>query len=231
MPTWNTRLPRRGTVNAFELKRCQPTGPTKGIITCNNLLCCDTHYFGGRTIPCERIVNEHGKTIDDSRCLACRARQPWRPHAYVSVFNPKLHEHFIFECTDAAAQPLEEYFNANGSLRGCLMNAYRASTRPNGKVTIITSAYDLRNQHLPEPPNIIAALCTLWRLPQTAVNTQVENNGRITTNRDGDVLHEFHLPPDNEGDPAMFQQRREAVLTELASNGNGQQHAKRTKHS
>lgn len=174
MPTWRTELPPEGKNRGYDLHRTPTTGSLIATITSEDLLICDTHYWHGRTTPCERESNVEGKTIDDSTCQACREKMPWRSHVYVAAFDNKKREHFIFECTTHAAKVLAEYRDAAGTLRGCVINASRAKGTPNGKVSIMTHAADLSKSFLPEAPQLTLALSVIWRLPRTALNLHME---------------------------------------------------------
>jgi len=211
MPTWRTELPPEGKNRGYDLIRTATSGNTIGIITCQELLVCDTHYWHGRTMPCERQCNAEGRTIDDTHCPACVEKAPWRTHVYVSLFDAKKREHLIFECTTHAAKPLKEYQDAAGTLRGCIMCACRPKATPNGKVAITTHAADLSKCWLPDAPEIPLVLSVIWRLPRTGLAVQPEHEPALATDhRQGTkaprlrtraaVLAAMRAQPDNAGD-------------------------------
>lgn len=181
MPTWSNRLPPEGAHKGFDLRRTPASRPLQAVITCESLLVCDTHYWHGRTAPCERTVNEDGKTVDDTACPACREKQGWRTHAYVSCFDYKTREHFIFECTSNAAKPLQDYYDACGTLRGCILYAARPKGAANSKVVIQTNTANLAKNPLPNPPDIARALCVIWRLPADTLLPQDEYTPDLRT--------------------------------------------------
>jgi hypothetical protein len=226
VPNFTTKLPKQGKHQGYDIKRTPTSTAMTAIITCENLAVCDTHYWNGRTSPCERIVNEEGKTLDDSPCPACIAKQAWRTHVYVSAFLAKTHEHIIFECTANAAKPLEEYFQATGTLRGCIINAIRPKGGPNSKVVITTNTANLTKVNLPQPPDLIRALAVIWRLPKTALTTQNEQIDRPYTENEcksnvshvrpnADILHDMHCQPDNAESPPDFAARRATIISQL----------------
>lgn len=223
MPRFSTSLPPKSANHGYTLRRTPPAAPIRAIITSERLTVCDTHFYHGRTCPCEREVNEQGKTIDDSRCPACRDKQSWRTHAYLSAYDVKAHEHFIFECTDAAAKPLEEYFTANGTLRGCCLNAYRAKQAANSKVTIIATPTNLQNVSLPAAPDVTAALCVLWRIPREGFQFLPEPSGRDQLTPPLEALARMRTPPDNAESEEAFLAHRQAVTDAIAAaaSGNG----------
>jgi hypothetical protein len=206
MPTFRTTLPPPRAHHGFDLRRTPPTGAIVAIITSHDLLCCDTHYWAGRTLPCERTTNADGDTIDDSKCPACRAKAPWRSHVYVSAFDPRRAQHFLFECTAAAAEPLADYLRQTGTLRGCRFQATRPLATRNSKVLILTATADLSKTPIPHPPDIPAALSIIWRLPQTAIAATPPLRGKRHVTTDQAILTKMRNQPDNAGDPPHISQ-------------------------
>lgn len=229
MPTWKTTLPDKSHDSGYRLRRTPASGPLRGIVTADRLLVVDTHYWHARTTSCERITNAEGRTTDDSLCPACIAKQPWRTHCYVPAFDPKTREHFIFECTDAAALPFEEYFAANGTLRGCLFLATRTTSKTNGKVSITTTAADLQKYHIPPAPDLPRALCVIWRVPQPSIAPELAARGRNRLESDPKALLDMLKPADNDGALEQFEDRRSAVIDELRTTANGNGKPKKQK--
>jgi len=184
MPVFRNSIPQGSGDHGFDLRRTPANGALQGIVTCEDVLVCDTHFFRGRTTPCERTFNDEGKTIDDSACVPCREKIGFRTHVYVSVFDVKKREHFIFECTATAAKSLGEYKQSNGTLRGCILYASRPKGTKNSKVFIETNTANLQKLPIPKPPDIQKALCVIWRIPLNALEPVAEHkkNGRVKTN-------------------------------------------------
>ena len=197
MPTFSNDLPPQGKHQGYDLRRTPASRPMQAIVTCENLLVCDTHFWHGRTQPCERLVNAEGKTTDDTPCPACVDKQSWRTHVYLSAFDNRTHEHFIFECTANAAKPLAEYFAATGTLRGCIIYASRPKAGPNSKVVIVTNSANLTKTPLPNPPDLIRALAVIWRLPKTALPPERESADRSRVRPHPDDLRSMRNQPDN----------------------------------
>lgn len=225
MPTWRNQLPPQGKHQGFDLRRTPQNGILLAIVTCSDLMVCDTHYWRGRTQPCERKCNDDGQTVDDSTCPACLEKIGFRSHVYLSVFDPKRSEHYIYECTCNAAKPLQDYYQSTGTLRGCVIHAQRPKGTPNGKVCIDTSAANLSRVNLPSPPDLARALAVIWRLPVTAVETTTEYDYKLSPPGDhcerkttahvrADILRNQRTPPDNDGTPPT-------VGDVIAANGNG----------
>ena len=234
MPTFRRELPPEGKHRGFDLIRTPQSSTLQAIVTCENFIVCDTHYWHGRTIPCERICDDRGNTIDDTPCQACREKIGYRSHCYVSAFDAKRCEHFLFECTAHAAKPLAEYHSATYTLRGCVIFAKRPRGTPNGKVCIETGTCNQQKVHLPEPPDLMRALCVIWRVPLTALSHQLEMVEGIndaegyttqapTIHTNAKRMNAMRKQPDNAGTEADLAERKRAFDADLAKavGGNG----------
>lgn len=164
--------------NNLTLMRCPPNKPIQGIITCQDLIGTRTHFFHGRTVPC-----------DDSDCPACEVGVSWRWHGYVSLFCVRTSQTILFEFTARAAEPLTQYRKAYGSLRGCLMNASRSNAAGNSRVTIRTKPADLEAITLPKEPNLLEALSIIWNieLPAITVDGICKDAPVVNVHRDPDL--------------------------------------------
>lgn len=186
MPTWSHATPTTSKHMGFDLIRTPIDQPLRGIATSADFVGCDTHFWGGRTMPCER-----------PDCPACNAGMPYRWHAYLSCILPKTHEHAIFECTQLAAKSFEAYKSAHGTLRGCLFSASRPKKASNSKVCITTHPADLAQLVLPEPPDLIAILSVIWQLPSAgvAIETDHRDHPKMTRRHTDSRAMRDNLPP------------------------------------
>ena len=125
MPVWSNDIPEDPRGYALPLLRCPAAVDFESVVTSENLIGTNTHFWGGHTVPC---------TGHD--CEPCQAGSEFRWHAYQSAYNPKDQLHFIFECTAHAAKPFGKYRKEHGTLRGCQFRAYRWKRRKNGRVII-----------------------------------------------------------------------------------------------
>lgn len=201
MPAWSNELPKIKKHMGYDLVRTPQSTAIQAIITCDELLVCDTHFWGGRTVPCERKKQEPDGSLTAGNCSACNEAVPFRTHVYVSVFDCKTHDHFIFECTAHAAKPLQEYRQANTTLRGCIMYAVRPKGIKNAKVVIQTNTANLQRVRLPQPPNLILALSTIWRLPLTGMAIEDQRSGGKRVNTRSEPFNRMRDQPDNVADP------------------------------
>ncbi len=164
--------------HALDLIRCPASRPIRGIITSDDVLGTRTHYFHGRTLPC-----------DDTSCPACTEGMPWRWHAYVGLFAAGTKNHVLFEMTARAVQPLMQYRKAYGTLRGCQLSAHRANSSHNSKVIIETASADLEMITLPDPPDLLKALSIIWNIefPALAIDGINKDAPALAVNEDHDL--------------------------------------------
>lgn len=184
MPRYSHNIPDAPSGPALPIRRAPAYSALVAIATAQDLIGTYTHYYKGRTIPCE-----------SPNCDACQNGIPFRWHAYLSAWDCKTALHFIFEVTAAGAEPFIDYRDHHGTLRGCLFSARRWKERPNGRVLIQTKPADLREIRLPQPPDMEKCLSILWSLSEKDVKT----TGRQPEKRTPHVTT-GHLPQ-NEKEP------------------------------
>lgn len=173
MPTFTRDVPVDPRGPAFPIIRTPASKPLLAIVTSFDLVGCYTHYYKGRTVPC-----------DGADCEACHAGIPYRWHAYMSAIKREDQLHCLFECTAQAAEHFTTYRNANTSLRGCEFEARRMNSRTNGRIIIRTRTADLSRIVLPKPPDLIKCLGILWGFPAdevTAPHINPENKMKQAT--------------------------------------------------
>lgn len=161
MPKFSNCLPDKTQTQGYDLRRTPPDKPLKGIITCYDLIGCYTHWWGGRTVPCE-----------NETCEACKANTPARWHCYLSILEAGSRDHFIFECTGKAAAAFMEWKESDQKLRGAMMYAHRPKRRRNSRVEIILKPFDISGVILPEPPDLERAMSVIWQIPADAVKVE-----------------------------------------------------------
>lgn len=151
--------------HSYDLKRTPPAEPLLGIVVSHEITVVETHFWGGRTLPCEREQVLDDGTVVQSGCRACNAAVPLREHVYIAAVDPKTNVPFIFECTGHSSKTFEEHQKVHGVLRGCCFIAERPKKYKRAQVVIQTKQADLGRRRLPEPPDIPAFLSTVWQLP------------------------------------------------------------------
>ena len=160
MPQFSTDPPQDPRGHGLPLKRCPTYSAITAIVTSTNLVGCPTHFYGGRTVPCE-----------EKECEPCLNGVPWRWHAYCSAWSPTNKIHFLFESTRRACDPFIQYRDAHGLLRGCLFKAQRMNGRPNARVYIETKPADLEKVTLPTAPDLELVLSIIWNIPLPSLTT------------------------------------------------------------
>lgn len=128
------------------------------VITSDDIVGCNTHFWGGKTVPCE---------VPD--CEACKNGMPYRWHAYCSAVLQPSGLHVLYETTALAAENLVTFRRSNGTLRGCLIDAYRWRGSANGRVIIKCERTSQALDTLPPEPNLIRCLAIIWQLPENGV--------------------------------------------------------------
>lgn len=195
MPTFSNCLPAKTENKGYDLRRTPPDKPIKGIITSDNIIGCYTHWWGGRTVPCE-----------DDGCEACKNNTPARWHCYLSILEAGSRDHFIFECTGKAALPLQEWTKTNGKLRGVLLTAHRPKRRRNARVEIILRPHDCQGIVVPEAPDLMRAMAVIWQLPADAVKLEGAVRQTPLVSMDQEILDKQRVnPADGNGKPSKPQ--------------------------
>lgn len=151
--------PEEGNHHSLPLVRTPTNRPIAGIITSPDMVGTQTHFFHGRTIPC-----------DSEECPACSEGLPWRWHAYCSLWSPATHRVVLFEMTAKCVEPLVTYRKAYGTLRGCHLMAKRATTSANSRVILQTKRADLENVSLPDGADLIKALSIIWNITLPSIS-------------------------------------------------------------
>jgi hypothetical protein len=154
MPNWSPNVPDQSRGPAFPLKRTPSGRGIVALITSDDLIGCDTHWWGGHTVPCE-----------PPNCEACANGIPFRWHGYLTAVDTTTNLHFIFEMTAQAAEAFKDYRRAHGTLRGCVFEAKRLRAAHNSRVTIRCKPADLRAQHLPKAPDLTKCMAIIWNVP------------------------------------------------------------------
>lgn len=173
------------------IHRTPSKGMLVGIVTSKTLLGTYTHYYGGRTVPCTH-----------ESCEACRDGTPYRWHAYLSAYSFERKLHFLFECTAAASDAFVRYASENESLRGCVFQARRSSSRMNARVQIECHKYSGADRDLPPPADLVSALARLWNIPVTQIlmpaTRETQNELAVLANRENSLTKATATPGNGE---------------------------------
>lgn len=179
MTEWSDQSPPQQPAAQYRLIRTPPFKPIRLLILSGKPLGCKTHYFRGRTAPCE-----------GDACEACQQGLPWRWHAYLAVLALPNREKCILEMTAQATEQLQPAIHELGTLRGSIIITERPAKRPNGRVRVTMTRDRQPEASMPQPPNIIACMQHIWGLDDRPLTTRP---GKLGTNRleVGDPLGPF----------------------------------------
>jgi len=171
MPTFSNQVPHDPRGLSLPLKRCPVGKPVIAIVTSLDLIGCKTHFYQGKTQPCE-----------NETCKACLDGVRWTWHSYLSAYDHAAKLHFLFESTARATEAFVQYREAHDVLRGCLFRAQRTQLRANARVYIETRPADLEKYSLPNPPDLTKILAIIWNLPDAvlAKGRRIKNVPNLT---------------------------------------------------
>lgn len=166
MPNWSNQVPDDPRGHGLPLVRTPAARSLTAIVTSADIIGCDTHFWGGHTVPCTK-----------PECEACLAGISYLWHGYLSAFNPADNLHFIFEMTTQAAKKFAEYRKEHGTVRCCQFEAYRWRQRRNGRVMLKLVPSAMPSAALPAAPDVAKIMAVIWRLPAPNVETVGQQRG------------------------------------------------------
>jgi hypothetical protein len=153
MDNWKNRPPQPNEFGGVRLLRV-PKGKTLDLlITSDTLIGCDTHFSHRRTIPCT-----------GPNCPMCLDGQPARWHGYVSICSTRQTAQAVLELTALAAQPVIDYQDRHGSLRGARLTASRVGNHENSPVHCSLTPSDTDLRQLPSAVHLENFLSVIWHL-------------------------------------------------------------------
>lgn len=141
--------------------------PIKGIITSEVWTGCDTHFAGGRTIPCEGLS-----------CSICLSGTHPRWHAYFALLMNPTQEHVLMCLPLSAFHSLKTYHAEWGTIRGAMLVAHRPSKRANGRVLTSLDHAGRAPGQLPAAPQVEAILLRMWQATPHLRSAHPSRNGR-----------------------------------------------------
>lgn len=192
MHNWKNRPPAPNEFGGIRLIRV-PKGKTlELIITSNVLVGADTHFTQRRTVPC-----------DGPSCAYCLDGSPTRWHGYVSICSTRLTSQAVLELTSLAAQPIIDYQDRHGSLRGARLRATRVGNHDNSPVHCSLEPADIDLRTLPTPVHLENFLSVIWHLDGQPSNSNGKPpRGPNTRNTpDADTPPRTPQPENPEPDP------------------------------
>jgi len=176
MPIFSHAPPTNDRGYGLPIIRTPANGKLELAITTPEIIGCPTHWYHGRTVPCETV-----------NCQACLEAVPWRWHAYLAGILPRTRQHVILEVTAQAAEQIQAYAKTHPTLRNAILTAQRQKNRRNGRVIITMATGDPDKLHLPNPPDMIKCLSVLWNIPtsQMEQGPRMKNHPALRIHPDG----------------------------------------------
>jgi hypothetical protein len=208
MPTYTNTPPANTHGHGIQIERVPAGRPYKALSISPDVIGTRTHFWGGRTMPCE-----------SPDCKACAAAVPWRWHSYHAVIHDRSAELFLLELTAQATERLIAYRSAHGTLRGCMIRAHRANYARNSRIHIDCQPTDLTNIIMPPAPDLIHALAVMWHLPLPALQPTGRGGLGDAIETASDLAHAGDLLPI--GPYAEALTHRILAPTPIGGNGDG----------
>lgn len=155
---WNRRPPDNEPRGGWSLRRCPTKGFLAVVIVSHDLMGRYTHYFAGRTRPCQ-----------GNDCEACNKNMRPRWHGYLCAIDLQTNEKIIVEVTSSIASQLGEWFDSHRTLKGSRMKLERRSPKPNGKITCKLAEPAPGTGELPTAPDIRPIMNKIWEVYEARV--------------------------------------------------------------
>lgn len=165
MPHFDSQAPDDLGRSGYRLIRTPAGHPLVAHVISDNLVGCNTHFVGNRTIPCE-----------PPHCDACESGIAWRWHGYLAILIDATSEIAIFEVTARASKAFSDYYKRHGTTRGAHFKAVRLNARPNGRVLVQVKPADLQKIALPPVLPVEKLLCHIWNIPENQVSKTNKTN-------------------------------------------------------
>lgn len=138
-------------VRKYDILRCRQGKVVKGIMLAGDVCGAYTHWYGGRTLPCNGLS-----------CPACKMNVEVRWHGYLPLYNTSTRNIVIAEITTAAVEPIDRWFREKRSLRGAFISIMRGAERVNSPLKSRVEEGPLPAEALPNPPHVREILEKMW---------------------------------------------------------------------
>lgn len=150
---WQGRPNKLDAANKYRIQRTPQKGAIVARVLSHEFTGARTHYYNGRTQPC-----------NPKDCEACNKNMASRWHGWIFAQDLKTLEVFIFEFPPAAGEALDHKFSQLRTLRGVHFKCHRIGGKANGRVVIQFGEQDQDREALPRVPSMEPILCSIWGL-------------------------------------------------------------------
>jgi len=184
VPQWSSSPPDRSGPRPLPIIRTPIAKPIVATILSDAMMGCPTHFWGGRTTPCEA-----------PDCEACNAGSPTRWHGYLVIFSEQQRTSAILEIPDAAAEQLTLLAYSLPTLRGAKIKVTRSKATRNARVLIELQAPTIEQKNLPRAADLQTLLALIWKLPTTALVAATDAQKAITLRIDEEIMRKRNGKP------------------------------------
>ena len=148
---WQRRPHKDDQNTRYRIQRTPAKGTLVARVLSHEFTGARTHYWHGRTTPCDPVL-----------CEACDANQASRWHGWIFAQDLKTLEIYIFEFPPAAGEDLDRKFGELRTLRGVHFKSFRVGGKANSRVVIQFGSQDQDREALPKVPKLEPILCSIW---------------------------------------------------------------------
>lgn len=145
--------PNEDALPYLELVTLRAGARQRGLVTCDKFLEVETHFIGGRTLPCL-----------DEGCAACDLKRPRRYEAFASVVWSHNTKHQIVRLTRNAMLMAKSALIDVCSPRGYVLEIERRTARANGRLVVTVDPTIVPGRKMPDAPDLLAHLARVWRI-------------------------------------------------------------------
>ena len=124
------------------------------IVQSDDILGVYLHFWGGRTVPCDR----------SPECRACRADNPLKYRGYIAVQNRDGTVRGILEVTPNVVEYLRRIRAAKGTLRGQAIALYRTPKRARGRMYCESLPFAVAPKEVGPAPDVREVLLAAWQV-------------------------------------------------------------------
>jgi hypothetical protein len=179
---WQRRPSKADALSKFRIQRAPSKAALVARILSHEFTGARTHYWGGRTRPCDPIL-----------CEACDNNQASRWHGWLFAQDLKTLEVYILEFPPAVGCDLDRKFGELRTLRGVHFKVFRVGGKANSRVVIQFGPQDQDRDALPKVPALEPILCSIWGIRGTSTKKSPRMTDHDVERRDDDDSGETFL--------------------------------------
>jgi len=172
---WQRRPNAEDQNTKFRIQRAPSKGAILARVLSHDFNGARTHYWGGRTRPCDPVL-----------CEPCDDNQKSRWHGWIFAQDLKTLEVFICEFPPAVGNDLDRKYGELRTLRGVHFKLFRVGGKANSRVVIQFGSQDQDREALPRVPALEPILCAIWGVRVAPVKKSPRMTDHDVERRDDD---------------------------------------------